>query len=67
MFARPHFIDLSHKQPEQNFLKGKVVHINLAGPYVKVELQSEWGDSLQANISQERFKELQLKSNMNVL
>jgi len=66
VFARPHFIELAHEIPEQNYFKGKVVHINPAGPLVKVELKSEWGDSLQANISQERYKQLNLKNEMNV-
>lgn len=66
VFARPHFIELSHEKPEQNYFKGKIIHINPAGPYVKVELQSEWGDSLQASISQERYRKLNLKNEMNV-
>ena len=66
MFARPHYIELSHKATGENCFKGKVLHINPAGPYVKVELQSEWGDSLLANISQDRFKELGLTTDMNI-
>ncbi|MBN2009449.1 sulfate ABC transporter ATP-binding protein [candidate division KSB1 bacterium] len=66
VFTRPHFMEISLEPPAKNFFKGKVVHVNPAGPLVKVELQSEWDETLFANISQQQFLELKLKSDMHV-
>ncbi|MBN1141552.1 MAG: sulfate ABC transporter ATP-binding protein [Deltaproteobacteria bacterium] len=64
--VRPHLLKLSLDPPEGNRLAGRILHIIPAGPYVKVELKTEWGDSIQASISQERYKHLDLKTGMEV-
>ncbi|MGA1870461.1 MAG: sulfate/molybdate ABC transporter ATP-binding protein [bacterium] len=66
VFIRPHLLDISLHPVGENFFRGKINHINPAGPQVKVELISEWGDLVQAIISQERYHDLKLKNGMNV-
>ena len=66
IFVRPHSIDLSFTPEDENSIYGKIVHINPAGPYVKVEIRSVNGNLVQASISQERYKELNLQKEMNV-
>ncbi|MGH9537239.1 MAG: TOBE-like domain-containing protein [Terriglobales bacterium] len=38
-------------------------HINSAGPLVKVEALTEWGAPVHIELSQERFRELELVKN----
>ena len=40
--------------------RARIKHINSAGPLVKVEAVAEWGDPVHIEMSQERFKGLQL-------
>ena len=44
---------------EANF-RAIIKHINSAGPLVKIEALSEWGAPVQVELSQEKFRELQL-------
>jgi len=66
VFVRPHLLDIVLERPEQDCFRATVSHINPAGPLVKVELTSEWGAPLQANLSQERYRELNLRKDMEV-
>lgn len=61
VFARPHEMTLSRvPQPGETVL-ARVIHINPAGSLVKLELERQDGMVLQAEISQEQLKELQIK------
>jgi sulfate transport system ATP-binding protein len=64
--VRPHLLDIAHESPEGNHFRARVAHINPAGPIVKVELVSEWGEMVQVEITQERYDSLQLKRDMDV-
>ena len=66
VFVRPHLLDVGLRPLGGNSFRGQVVHVNPAGPLVKVELISEWGAPLQANLSQERCRELALRAGMDV-
>jgi len=66
IFVRPHALDLSREPNGDNAIKSTVLHINPAGPTVKLELKSEWGDLIQATITQDKFKKLQIKPGMQV-
>lgn len=66
VFVRPHALDLAHEPNGENSLPCVILHINPAGPTVKLELRNEWGDLLQAAITQEKYKQLQLKPGMQV-
>ncbi len=61
VYVRPHLLEINIDQPEGNaHFRARVEHINSAGPVVKVQLVSEWGDPVQVEISQERYRDLGL-------
>ena len=43
-----------------------VTHINAAGPKVKIELISHWGDPVQVEIDHDRYHELKLERDAEV-
>jgi sulfate/thiosulfate transport system ATP-binding protein len=60
VYVRPHLLEI-HRQPNGGgHFRATIKHINSAGPLVKVEALSEWGDPVQVELSQEKFRELQL-------
>jgi sulfate transport system ATP-binding protein len=61
-FVRPHELDLSrHAAGRSDAVVATVRYIGAAGPVVRLELQREdTGSSLDAEISRERFRELNL-------
>jgi sulfate transport system ATP-binding protein len=61
-FVRPHELDLSrHPTGRSDAVVATVRYIGAAGPVVRLELQREdTGSSLDAEISRERFRELNL-------
>jgi sulfate transport system ATP-binding protein len=61
-FVRPHELDLSrHPTGRSDAVVATVRYIGAAGPVVRLELQREdTGNSLDAEISRERFRELNL-------
>jgi len=50
----------------KNHFRARVEHVNPAGPLVKVELVSEWGDPVQVEISQKRYRSLRLEKDAEV-
>jgi sulfate/thiosulfate transport system ATP-binding protein len=56
VFIRPHLLDLHTEQPEGGSFRAKIVRINPAGPLVKIELVTEWGDPARAEIPQDRYR-----------
>ena len=63
---RPHLLDIDfHPNGAQSF-RGTIAHINPAGPVVKIEVASEWGNTVQVNLTPERYNELALKKGMEV-
>ncbi|MBN2309296.1 MAG: sulfate ABC transporter ATP-binding protein [Candidatus Hydrogenedentes bacterium] len=65
-FVRPHLLELSIEPNGTNSFEATVAHVNPAGPFVKVELISKWGVPLQANVSQECYRALQLRRDLRV-
>jgi ABC-type sulfate transport system substrate-binding protein len=53
-------INQSHAEPTSGAFKATVVHVNRAGPSVKIELLAEWGDPVFVEISPERCDQLKL-------
>ncbi len=66
VYVRPHMLDLAHRPSPQSHFRARVKHINAAGPQVKVELLAEPGDLVHVEISQERFRALQLRRELEV-
>jgi sulfate/thiosulfate transport system ATP-binding protein len=63
VYARPHLLEI-HRQPNgAAHFRATIKHINSAGPLVKVEAVAEWGESVHVEMSQEKFRDLQLLKN----
>ena len=60
VYVRPHMLEIDG-EPGENRFQARIVHLNAAGPTVKVELLSHWGDTVLAEIPQERYQMLHLK------
>ena len=65
-YVRPHLMDIDHNPNGKNHVRATIRHINSAGPLVKVEVVTQAGDSVHVELTQERFKELQLRKNDEV-
>lgn len=65
IYIRPHLLDLD-RTPHSSAFKARVKFFNAAGPFVRIEVLSEWGDTVRIEISQERFQELQLRKDEEV-
>lgn len=66
IYIRPHLLDISREGKSANSFKGTVKHINPAGPLVRVELMSEWGTLVYVELTQERYRALNLKCGEDV-
>ena len=60
VFIRPHLLDISADEPSGGHFPARVVHVNPAGPMVKVELVTDWGDSVRVELPQDRYRSLGL-------
>jgi sulfate/thiosulfate transport system ATP-binding protein len=66
VYVRPHLLDI-HLQPiAKGSFAATIRHINAAGPKVKVELTTQWGDPVQVEIDHERYRELKLERETEV-
>ena len=58
IFIRPHALEVhSTREHEQQF-RATVVHVNPAGPTVKMELLAEWGHPIRVEMPQDRYRTL---------
>jgi sulfate transport system ATP-binding protein len=60
IFIRPHDLDIEISNTYSQALEAMIVRINSAGPHVKMDLVAESGDPVQAVISHERYRALQV-------
>lgn len=61
VFVRPHLLEIEHERNGGDNFRAKVSHINAAGPLVKVDLMTDWGDPVHVEISHGRYSSLGLK------
>src|SRR5690606_17096698 len=66
VYVRPHQFDIDERPQGRNHFRARVKHINTAGPVVKLELATEWGDAVHVEMSHERFRALQLARDVEV-
>ena len=66
VFVRPHQFEITRTAKDGTSLKAIAEYINPAGSVVKVDLVSEDGNPIQAEITQDEFKKLGLKKNEQV-
>jgi sulfate/thiosulfate transport system ATP-binding protein len=60
VFVRPHLLEIARQPEGASHFRATTKHINAAGPLVKIEAVTEWGAPVHVEISQERFRALQL-------
>src|SRR6266702_7905905 len=66
VYVRPHLLEIDRVPNGGSHFRARIKHINSAGPLVKVEAVAEWGDPVHIEMSQERFKSLQLTKDESV-
>ncbi|HOE65606.1 MAG TPA: sulfate ABC transporter ATP-binding protein [Candidatus Hydrogenedentes bacterium] len=65
-YIRPHLLDIAYHHNGESHFQARVTHINAAGPIVKVELETDVGDTVHVELSQQRYAELDLKKGAHV-
>lgn len=66
LYIRPHLLQVHVEPSGVEDFRARVVHINKAGPVVKVELEAEWGDRVFVEMSPERCLGLNLYTSAEV-
>jgi sulfate/thiosulfate transport system ATP-binding protein len=66
VFVRPHALEIARHPNGGDHFRARTKHINAAGPVVKVEAITEWGAVVHVELSQERFRELELRKDEEV-
>jgi len=61
LFARPHEMYLVKQPDDKEYISARVIHINPAGPLVRLELERRNGLLLQAEIPKSVFDRLEVK------
>ena len=61
VFVRPHLLEIELQPNTSDHFLAKVTHINAAGPIVKVNLVTDWGDPVHVELSHERYRALGVK------
>jgi len=60
IYVRPHAVEITRRPIGDGAVSARVQRVHVAGPTVKVELVTEFGDLVQAEISQEQQRRLAL-------
>ena len=66
VYVRPHLLDIHLKPIVKGSFAATIRHINAAGPKVKIELTSHWGDPVQVELDHDRYRELALERDTEV-
>jgi sulfate transport system ATP-binding protein len=66
VYVRPHALDIRTTPNGGHQFAARVVHVNSVGPIVKIDLLAEWGKSIRAELTQERFGQLSIQRNSEV-
>lgn len=68
IYARPHEMFIARSADDgEEYIKGKVVHINPAGPLVRIDIERPGGKIVQAEIQKNVVDQLAVKSGEEVL
>jgi len=65
VYIRPHLLTVDPDDGGHGFA-ADVVHVNAAGPLVRLELQAAWGDQLRVEMMQQRYRDLRLQAGARV-
>ena len=62
VYVRPHALTLQTTPLNGHQFRARVLHVNPAGPTVKIELMADWGKSVRVEMPQERYRALNVAS-----
>jgi sulfate/thiosulfate transport system ATP-binding protein len=66
VYVRPHLLEIVLTPNGKSSFPATVKHINAAGPKVKVELESQWGDPVQVELDHDRYRALGIQRDAKV-
>jgi sulfate transport system ATP-binding protein len=66
VFVRPHLLEIELQPNGGGHFRAKIEHINAAGPVVRVDLVTNWGDPVHVELPHDRYRMLGLKRNDSV-
>ena len=66
VFIRPHALEICSRREHAQQFRATVVHVNPAGPLVKLELLAEWGLPLRVEMPQNRYRMLHVPEGADV-
>ena len=66
IFVRPHNLEIDTQASSKARLRGLVQFVNAAGPQVRVEVLTEFGEVLQVETSQQRYRTLSITKGSEV-
>ena len=66
VYVRPHLLSVGEGPDGTSGFPARVIHVNSAGPFVRVELRSSWGDPVRVELTQERYRALHLENGTEV-
>jgi sulfate transport system ATP-binding protein len=66
IYVRPHLLEIRRARTRPEDLRARIERVHAAGPTVKVELVTEGGGPVQAEISQEQLADLKLEKGEQV-
>jgi sulfate transport system ATP-binding protein len=67
VYVRPHLLEL-RKQPDGRLpgFGARVLRVNPAGPLVRVELETSWGEPVRVELAQERYRALDIQPDQHL-
>jgi sulfate transport system ATP-binding protein len=66
VFVRPHALDVRPTRDNGRQFRARVVHVNAAGPTVKMELLSDFGAPVRVEMAKERYRALDVQPGRDV-
>lgn len=66
VYVRPHLLEIAPDGGGEHAFRARVRYVNAAGPTVKVELMSEWGEPVSVELSHERYGRMTLSRDREV-
>jgi sulfate transport system ATP-binding protein len=58
VFVRPHDLDIHESPVDEQSVRAKVVRVQAAGPIVKIEFEADNGQSIHAEVSHDRYRQV---------
>ena len=66
VYVRPHALSVRTAPDNGHQFRARVLHVNAAGPTVKMELLAEWGTHVRVEMPQDSYRALALEPNREV-